>query len=198
MEQEQEQTPDIYCGTITLVEGPMFSGKTTELFRLLRRQKIARKKVLAIKYLKDGKNILSNHNGHGFNDDEEIQTKEYVSLDTNLLADIIENDVEVVGIDEGQFFVGLADACDFLQKNGISVIVAALSGTFERKMWPEMILLKPFVTYCTTLTAICDVCGEEAPYSKKIVNVRLSDGGQLEDIGGKEKYNAVCLKHYFI
>lgn len=164
----------------------MFSGKTTELIRKIIRFQIAKKKCIVIKYLNDtrySKNHIVTHNGIKFN--------AIISDNLNKLTNIEQYDV--IGIDEGQFFPNLASFCDNMAKMNKIVIVSALSGTYDRKIFKPVSELIPYVNELKNLTAICSKCYRSASFSK-----RLSNNKQLEYIGGGDKYMAVCRKCYFI
>ncbi|KAK6013676.1 thymidine kinase [Ostertagia ostertagi] len=119
-------------GKITCILGPMFSGKTTELLRMHDRQIIAKRKCVLVKYAGDTRydpELVATHAkmiGQG------------ITVKAHKLSEVEEHifdpSVQVVSIDEGQFFSDCAETCDRLATMGKVVYVAALSGTFERKV----------------------------------------------------------------
>ncbi|QQG31553.1 Thymidine kinase [Swinepox virus] len=173
------------CGFIHLILGPMFSGKSTELIRLVNRYQIATYNCKVIKYSKD--------NRYG-NDAVYTHDKCYISaVSTDSLFDIkyTLDDVDIVGIDEGQFFNDIVEFCEYMANKGKIVIVAALDGTYERKPFGNILNLIPLSEKVTKLNAICMICHRDASFSK-----RLSDEKEIELIGGKEKYLSVCRSCY--
>jgi thymidine kinase len=99
--------------------------------------------------------------------------------------------VDVVAVDEGQFFPDLASFCSAQASSGRIVVVAALDGTYDRKPWPSVSELIPLSESVIKLTAICHSCGAEAPFSRRIV---ASLATTL--IGDKDKYEAACRRCY--
>lgn len=167
-------------GMIDLVLGPMFAGKSTELLRRIKRYRVASKKCLVIKYSKDTRysdNCVSTH---------DKQMIEAVSWEN--LADVQEKaqDFDIIGIDEGQFYIGLVDFWEEMANKGKMVIVAALDGTFERKPFPTVLDLIPLAESVTKLDAVCVDWKHSASFTK-----RLCDSKETELIGGAEIYKPV-------
>jgi thymidine kinase len=168
-------------GRIEVITGCMFSGKSEELNRRLRRARIARKGVFAVKHASDDRydeSAICSHNGAKF---------EANPLAT--VADIRERSrgAEVVGIDEGQFFhPGLVELCEELANNGVRVIVAGLDQDSDAKPFgpiPELMVIAEDVT---KLTAVCVVCGEPATRS-------YHKAGKAEQVEvGADAYEARC------
>ncbi|KAG9394174.1 Thymidine kinase [Carpediemonas membranifera] len=174
-----------FGGSITLVFGPMFSGKTTELMRLCDRQQLAGRKVLVIKYSKDTRytanDEISTHVGHTLS---AIPTDKLFSVSDAAL------DAEVIGIDEGQFFPDIVQFADDMANAGKHVIVAALDGTFRRDPFPSRVIdLLPRAEHVTKLSAVCHICGRNAPFSR-----RITADTDVEVIGGADMYVAVCRR----
>lgn len=181
---------------IELIIGPMFSGKTTELLRRLNRHKLSSKRVLIIKYSKDDRystNFICTH-------DNIRNDKSYNVINTIDLNDVetylnqeMENsrEVDVIGIDEGQFFVNIADFCDLWAHNK-HIIISALNGDYRRKIFTNIIPLFPICEDITKLTSICK-CGKEASFT----NRKIEDKTQ-EIIGGKDIYEPLCRKCFFL
>jgi thymidine kinase len=173
-------------GWIEVVCGSMFSGKTEELIRRLKRAKIANLKVEifkpAIDVRYDAENIVS-HN-------ENMILSTPVDHSNKIL--LMAQDCDVVGVDEAQFFDdGISDVCDKLAKKGIRVIVAGLDMDFMGKPFGQMPYLLARADYITKLHAICMKCGNIASYSyRKIPN---------EDrimLGEKDVYEPRCRRCY--
>ncbi|AOP31783.1 thymidine kinase [Volepox virus] len=171
-------------GHIQLIIGPMFSGKSTELIRRVRRYQIAQYKCITIKYSNDNRygTGLWTHDRNNFSATET----------TNLLTivDTVAN-FSVIGIDEGQFFPDIVEFCELMANNGKIVIVAALDGTFQRKPFTTISNLIPLSEMVVKLTAVCMKCFKEASFSK-----RLGSETAIEVIGGKDMYQSVCRKCY--
>ena len=102
---------------------------------------------------------------------------------------ILQEDYDVIGIDEGQFFPDVVSWAEKMANLGKVVVVAALDGTFQRKPFGEILSLIPLAEEVTKLKAVCMNCFEEAAFSKRITS---DDEGKVEVIGGADKYMAVC------
>ena len=176
---------------IHLIIGPMFSGKSSELIRRIKRHTIAKRKCVVLKYIKDtrysNKNTLSTHD-----------LVQYNAIPCDKLEDVkkkvIKEEYDVIGIDEGQFFPDLIQFCETMANEYKKlVIVAGLDSTFERKPFENIIGLVPLSETVMKLNAVCVNCGQDASFSKRIGNET-----QLEVIGGADKYIAVCRSCYFL
>ncbi|XP_003464926.2 thymidine kinase, cytosolic [Cavia porcellus] len=179
-------SPSKTRGQIQVILGPMFSGKSTELMRRVRRFQIAQYKCLVIKYAKDTR-YSSSFSTHDRNTME--------ALPACLLRDTTQEalGVAVIGIDEGQFFPDIVDFCEAMANSGKTVIVAALDGTFQRKAFGSILNLVPLAESVVKLTAVCMECFRgEAAYTK-----RLGQEKEVEVIGGADKYHSVCRLCYF-
>ncbi|ESO85025.1 hypothetical protein LOTGIDRAFT_236045 [Lottia gigantea] len=168
-------------GEIQIIFGPMFSGKTTELVRRLKRYQIANYNVLVIKYSKDTRY-----------DDNDIATHDRQTLpavSTEKLYDLKSKaqQFEVIGIDEGQFFPDVVKFCNEMANAGKTVIVAALDGTFQKQGFGNTLELVPLAEHIIKLSAVCMMCYNEAYFTK-----RKSNETAVEVIGGADKYLAVC------
>eukprot|EP01111_Echinosteliopsis_oligospora_P001232 TRINITY_DN1177_c0_g1_i1.p1 TRINITY_DN1177_c0_g1~~TRINITY_DN1177_c0_g1_i1.p1 ORF type:complete len:190 (-),score=39.83 TRINITY_DN1177_c0_g1_i1:336-905(-) len=171
--------------SIQVIMGPMFSGKTTELLRRLRRFTFANKSCVVIKYKKDtrySEDLLSTH-------DKQMTP----ALPTEILADVMEQckKFDVIGVDEGQFFPDIVSFSETLANLGKTVIVATLDGTFQRKPFMNVLELIPLAEMVTKLNAVCMLCYKDASFSKRIGTEK-----EVEVIGGADKYIAVCRKCY--
>nr|XP_054312648.1 thymidine kinase, cytosolic isoform X2 [Pongo pygmaeus] len=178
-------SPSKTRGQIQVILGPMFSGKSTELMRRVRRFQIAQYKCLVIKYAKDTR-YSSSFCTHDRNTME--------ALPACLLRDVAQEalGVTVIGIDEGQFFPDIVEFCEAMANAGKTVIVAALDGTFQRKPFGAILNLVPLAESVVKLTAVCMECFREAAYTK-----RLGTEKEVEVIGGADKYHSVCRLCYF-
>jgi len=172
-------------GQIQLIFGPMFSGKSTELIRRLKRYRVAQYEVLIVKYDKDNRYS-----------DEGIAThcgQSLPAIATSSLASLSQKaeQYDVIGIDEGQFFPGLVEWCEGMADRGKVVVVAALDGTFQRRAFSNILELVPLAESVVKLVAVCMGCFRDAAFSKRITR----EAG-VEVIGGADKYMAVCRACY--
>lgn len=160
----------------------MFSGKTEELIRRLKRAKIAKQKVEIFKPQVDIR----------------YSEEEVVSHDANSIRStpvpssgnisLLVSDVDVVGIDEAQFFdMGLVKVCNQLAAQGIRVIVAGLDMDFRGEPFGPMPALLATAEYVTKVHAICMRCGNLAQYSH-----RITGSEKLVVLGEKDSYEPLC------
>ena len=177
-------------GWIELVCGSMFSGKTEELLRRIRRAEIARKKVQLFKPTIDnryGVVRVASHDGIGREDAIVVCNAEDVLRR-------LEVDTEVVAVDEVQFFdETIADVCDHLADRGLRVIVAGLDQDFRGEPFGPMPLLLARAERVDKLHAICVACGASASRTQRLIDgrpARYDDPVIL--VGGSESYEARC------
>jgi thymidine kinase len=169
-------------GWIEVICGSMFSGKTEELIRRLKRVKIANLKVEIFKPAIDTRYDETKIVSHDTN--AIISTPVESSQSILLLA----QDVDVVGIDEAQFFDSeIADVCEQLALRGIRVIVAGLDMDYMGKPFGQMPNLLSIADYITKLHAICMKCGSIANISYR----KIATGGQVL-LGEKDIYEPRC------
>ena len=169
-------------GWVEVICGSMFSGKTEELIRRLRRAQFARQKVEIFKPQIDTRyhelKVVS-HSG------TEIMSTP-VPNSTNIL--LLATDVDVVGIDEAQFFdIELANVCSELAQRGIRVIVAGLDLDYTGKPFGPMPLLLATAEYVTKVHAICMQCGQLA-----YVSHRKTSEENLVLLGETDNYEPLC------
>src|ERR687883_206528 len=167
-------------GWIEVIAGSMFSGKSEELIRRLRRARIARQKVQVFKPKID---VRYSHD-HIVSHSEMRHESSTVTTAAEILARV-ERGTEVVGIDEGQFFDNeLVDAANELARRGIRVIVAGLDQDYTGKPFEPMPQLLAIAEYITKTHAICVRCGQTANYSQRIFEseerVAVGAGGMYE------------------
>ena len=173
-------------GWIEVICGSMFSGKTEELIRRLKRAKIARQQVEifkpAIDVRYDEEKVVSH-------DAREIMSTP-VPSSSNIL--LLANNVDVVGIDEAQFFDSeLPNVCMQLADQGIRVIVAGLDMDFKGKPFGPIPNLLAVAEYITKVHAICVKCGSLAHFSHRTI---VSE--KLVVLGEKESYEPLCRRCY--
>lgn len=173
-------------GSVEVITGSMFSGKTEELIRRLRRAQFAGLKVEIFKPSVDKRYSEIRVVSH---DDKSIVS---TPVDNSSSIILLSGDVDVVGIDEAQFFdTAIADVCNTLADKGIRVIVAGLDMDFMGKPFGPMPALLSIAEYVTKVHAICVRCGNLAQYS-----FRKSDEEQVVVLGEKDKYEPLCRYCY--
>ena len=173
-------------GFIEVIAGSMFSGKTEELIRRLKRARLANQKVEIFKPILDRRYSEENVVSH---DARSIRS---TPVDTSANILLLAYDVEVVGIDEAQFFdMGLADVCNQLANQGTRVIVAGLDMDFMGKPFGPMPELMAIAEYVTKVHAICMRCGNLAHYSFR----KTPEEGQVL-LGEKDVYEPLCRACY--
>ncbi|WKZ65302.1 MAG: thymidine kinase [Flavobacteriales bacterium] len=169
-------------GWIEVICGSMFSGKTEELIRRLRRAEFARQRVEIFKPSVDTRYAEAEVVSH---DSTSIRSTP-VPSSSNLL--LLAGDIEVVGIDEAQFFdEGLPQVCSELASSGVRVIAAGLDMDFMGRPFGPMPRLMSMAEYVTKVHAICMRCGGLANFSH-----RISTGEELVLLGEKDSYQPLC------
>jgi len=174
-------------GWIEVITGSMFSGKSEELIRRLRRAQIARQKVQIFKPQLDAR----------YSEDQIVSHSE-MKLPSEVVGsapEILERtatDTEVVGIDEGQFFdQGLIQVVNTLADRGVRVVVAGLDQDYTGRPFEPMPQLLAIAEYVTKTLAICMRCGAPANRSQRLVAAR-----DRVVVGGAHEYEARC-RHCF-
>ncbi|MEJ5962654.1 thymidine kinase [Pedobacter immunditicola] len=179
---EQNYKRGVYRGSIEVICGSMFSGKTEELIRRLKRADIAKLKVEIFKPATDVRyddNAVVSHDQHA------VQS---TAVENSSSILFLNADTQVVGIDEAQFFdEGLPDICNQLAAKGIRVIVAGLDMDFTGKPFGPMPALMSIAEMVTKVHAVCVCCGSPAMYSFRKV---ASEDTIL--LGEKESYEPRC------
>jgi len=173
-------------GWIEVICGSMFSGKTEELIRRLNRARIARQRVEIFKPMIDTRYSVEDVVSH----DSTVIRSTPVESPGNIL--LMTGDVDVIGIDEAQFFdSSLVDVCNALANQGVRVIVAGLDMDYTGKPFGPLPALLATAEYVTKVHAICMRCGNLAMYSH-----RTTDSNQLVVLGEKEAYEPLCRSCY--
>ena len=175
---------DRNIGWIEVICGPMYSGKTEELIRRLRRAQIARQKVAIFKPKIDTR----------YSDDHIVSHSEQQlpSMSVETVAEIrrYAEEAEVIGIDEAQFFgMDLVGLCQDLANGGKRVIVAGLDLDYRGEPFEPIPQLLAVAEYITKTLAICMVCGNPASRTQ-----RLTKDEALVVVGGQDIYEARCRK----
>jgi thymidine kinase len=173
-------------GWIEVIVGSMFSGKTEELIRRLKRAEFAKLNVEIFKPKIDTRYSIDEVVSHN----ETSIRSTPVDSSANIL--IFANNVDVVGIDEAQFFdAGLVEVCNKLANRGIRVIIAGLDMDFQGKPFGPIPGLLASAEYVTKVHAICMKCGDLAQYSH-----RLIENEKQVLLGEKNEYEPLCRTCY--
>jgi len=182
-----------HTGSIEVVCGSMFSGKTDELIRRLVRATIAKQKVQVFKPAIDVRYAAEKVTSHAGAD--------YSAIPVEKAADIrerVDEDTTVVAIDEAQFFdPEVVDVAQELAERGVRVIVAGLDMDFRAEPFGPMPTLMAKAEKVDKLHAICMTCGNEASRTQRLVNgkpARYDDPVVI--VGASELYEARCREHH--
>lgn len=169
-------------GWVEVICGSMFSGKTEELIRRLKRAKIAKLNVEIFKPEVDNRyheDDVVSHEGNAI-------SSTAVPMAGNIL--LMANNVDVVGIDEAQFFDdGLVDVCNKLADSGVRVVIAGLDMDYNGKPFGVMPKLLSIAEFVTKVHAICVECGHIANHSH-----RITDKKDLVVLGETDAYQPLC------
>ncbi|MDQ3193303.1 MAG: thymidine kinase [Bacteroidota bacterium] len=169
-------------GSIEVICGSMFSGKTEELIRRLKRAKFAKQKVEIFKPAIDTRYDEIQVVSH----DSNYIHSTPVPSSSNIL--LLASDVEVVGIDEAQFFdMGLVDVCNQLANQGLRVIIAGLDMDYSGKPFGPIPSLLAIAEYVTKVHAICMKCGNLANHSHRMI-----PDEKLVLLGETDNYEPLC------
>jgi thymidine kinase len=184
-----------HAGSIEIITGSMFCGKTEELIRRLRRATIAKQNVQVFKPKIDNRYAeekVTSHAGANF-DAIPIQ-------DSSEIIDKLKDETTVVAIDEAQFFdPGIVSITQQLADKGIRVIIAGLDMDFRGEPFGPMPILMSKAEEVSKLHAICVVCGEEASRTQRFVDhhpARYDDPVVI--VGASELYEARCREHHVV
>ena len=180
-------------GSIEVICGSMFSGKTDELIRRLVRATIAKQKVQVFKPAIDVRYAVEKVTSHAGSD--------YDAIPVQIAAEIREKlgpDTTVVGIDEAQFFdPEVVQIAEELATRGIRVLVAGLDTDFRGEPFGPMPVLMSMAEHVDKLHAICMVCGDDASRTQRLVNGRPAHfDDPVVIVGASEMYEARCREHH--
>lgn len=180
-------------GHLSVLLGCMFSQKTTELLRRIKRYNSIGYKVLVINFIGDnryGHDCIASH-------DKEVHKAACVEFLKSVDHLVRSGDYQVVAIDEGQFFADLFEYVSaWADELPVHIVVAGLDGTSERTPFGDMLRLIPMAEEVERLSAFCSECrdGTVAVYSKYFGEAKKDENGVA--IGGAEAYRPVCRKHF--
>ncbi len=183
-------------GILEVICGPMFSGKSEELMRRLRRAKIAKQRVAVFKHALDDrrtKEHIVSHDGNTLNAHATDQAQ-------SIALNVQEHGIDIIGIDEVQFFADdiIAVICNLVNA-GKRVIVAGLDLNFRGMPFGAMPTLLAIADMVTKLRAICSSCGSDAHFTQRLVNnkpAKYDDPVIL--VGAQETYDAHCRSCFTI
>jgi thymidine kinase len=190
-------------GHVQVISGCMFSGKTDELLRLLRRAEIARRRILLVRPTIDDRTeleVVRSRSGAAFQSKAVHDPAEIEALAKDAWADVI-------AIEEAQFFpVGLVEVVEQLAGAGRTVVCCGLNTDFRGRPFGPMPSLMAIADGITSLTAICTVCGEEATRTQRLIDGRPAGADEpVVVVGGlasdsptprRETYEARCRAHH--
>ncbi|MCS7229987.1 MAG: thymidine kinase [Candidatus Kryptonium sp.] len=171
-------------GWIEVIAGSMFSGKTEELIRRIRRAQIAKLKVAVFKPRIDTRYSVDKIVSHS-----DISIASIVVDNAKQILELAK-DAQVIGIDEAQFFgMDLVDVCEQLANDGKRVIVAGLDQDYRGKPFEPMPQLLAIAEYITKMHAICVVCGNPASKTQRKIKT-----GERIVVGASDIYEARCRR----
>ncbi|CAM8995678.1 unnamed protein product [Rhodiola kirilowii] len=178
-------------GEVHVIVGPMFAGKTTALLRRIKLEDDNGRSVAMIKSSKDTRYAV-----------DSVVTHDGVRFPCWAMPDLTSfrhkfgvdayDELDVIGIDEAQFFGDLYDfCCTAADKDGKTIIVAGLDGDFLRRSFGSVLDIIPLADTVTKLTARCELCGKRAFFT-----LRKTEETQTELVAGSDVYMPVCRQHY--
>ena len=176
------------CGKLEIIMGGMFSGKSSELIRRLKRHRVIGDRILVINSIKDTRNedsVLQTH---------DKETFECIKTDNLLVVTTHERykNAKVIAVDEAQFFDNIRFFVEEAMKDKKHVILAGLDGDFRQHVFGELISVIPLADEVTKLKALCMECmdGTLGPFTKRTISNSIQ-----ELVGDSTIYRAVCRKH---
>jgi thymidine kinase len=180
-------------GSLTVITGSMFSGKTEELIRRLRRALYARRSVQVFKHALETRSDLTeirSHNG--------VPHEAGAVSTSEELLESIKPETDVVAVEEAQFFdEGIVDACRSLADSGYQVIVAGLDMDFRGRPFGPMPSLLAEADEVVKLRAICAICGRDASRSQRLIDGKPAPASAPTIlVGAQETYEARCRQHH--
>lgn len=182
-------------GYIEVVVGPMYSGKSEELIRRLKRAKIAKQKIIVFKPHIDDRYSKEKVVSHSGDSVEAIPINK-----SSEIYDLIDEDIQVVGIDEVQFFdEEIIDIAVDLANKGVRVIAAGLDMDFKGEPFgvtPKLLAVAEFVD---KIQAICSVCGQPATRSQRLIDGKPAKyDDPIIKVGAVESYEARCRRCHVV
>lgn len=182
-------------GSLEVICGPMFSGKSEELIRRLRRAKIAKQHVVVFKPHIDTRHTIDKVTSHNGNQIDAIPVEKAEDI-----LDLIDHPIHIIGIDEIQFFPHtiIQVICQLIDA-GKRVIVAGLDLDYRGLPFGPSPILLAIADHVTKLQAICSQCGSDAHHTQRLVNKQpASFYDPVIQVGAEEAYQARCRNCYVI
>lgn len=177
------------CGSLTVIAGSMFAGKTEELIRRLRRALYARRSVQVFKHALENRSEETEIRSH----DGTLYSAVAVSSSKEL-SNSVDREANVIAVEEAQFFdEGIVDVCERLADRGHEVIATGLDMDFRGEPFGPMPRLLAVADEVVKLRAICAVCGRDASRSQRLVDGRPAPASAPTIlVGARESYEARC------
>lgn len=170
----------------------MFSGKTTELLRMVRRERAIGRDVIIVNHTYDSKRsggaMIQTHSGEKQHTDYELEV-----LDDVFIKKMVSRGVNTIAINEGQFFTGLRHFITKVLSHKINVIMCGLDSDYKRKPFEEIINVIPDADVLIKTTALCISCNDGTP---AIYSMRICSGNERIQVGGLNSYIPVCRPCY--
>jgi thymidine kinase len=186
---------------IELIVGSMYSGKTEEMIRRIKRERLAKFEAQIFKPLIDdrygGIRKVNSHSGH---EDDAIPVANARGILINLITNNELKNVVAIGIDEAQFFdQEIVDVVLGLRSKGFRLEIAGLNLDFRGELFGPMPSLLSHAEEITKLNAVCTSCGKEAYYTQRIVNGKPAHyDDPIIMVGASEAYEARCADHHIV
>jgi thymidine kinase len=182
-------------GQIEVICGPMFAGKTEELIRRANRLEYAKKKYLVFKPTIDDRYSTTEIVSHSNYRKNSICIK-----DSSEILKYVTDEIDAVIIDEAQFFdLAVINVAEWLANKGLRVICGGLDSDFKGTPFPVMAELLARAELVTKLTAICNVCGNPATRTQRIINGQPAyEDDPIVLVGAKEAYEPRCRKCHMV
>ena len=185
--------------TLDIIIGPMFAGKSCELIRRIRILKVLQKNYLVIKPSIDNRYedspINSHIISHNYEKEHCVVLQHMNDIFDKFIFDKLNNNINTIFIDEGQFFDDLKEVViRLVEEYHINVVITGLDGDSNRNKFGQILDLIPYCTSCTKINACCVKCmdGTPAPFSYR----KKNNINEQVLIGANDMYMSLCRKHY--
>lgn len=179
-------------GSLHIIMGPMFAGKSSALLQKVAEAERAEQHVSIITNKKDTRYGVSKCATHDGLSRASVAVYSLMDLVHGKVSGFDMNAVDMIAIDESQFFPDLPEFCAHAVDHcGKTVVAAGLSGDFRQQMFGDLVRMVPYADKVDFLTARCSFCERNAPFTLRLV---ASDSQEL--VGGTEAYQPVCRHHY--
>lgn len=185
-------------GWIEVITGSMFSGKSEELIRRMRRAKFANQKMVVFKHSSDNRYDEAKVASHSKIFIEAIPATTVKDMESYL--EKVDEDIKVIGIDEAQFFgMEIVEFCERLANNGKRVVLAGLDQDFRGEPFEPMHILMAKAEYVDKFNAICACCGNPASRTQRLVNGEPAfEDDPIVLVGASESYEPRCRRCHIV